>query len=390
MEENELRNDNVKIKVEKPKKIKERKRGNSLIASIITFFIGAVCMYLFVYYVVPIDNSSTIINKSEKEVTITETGIADAVDKLYDAVVVVELHQNGNIIASGTGFVYATEKDKAYILTNNHVVSAAGKASVRVQFTDGREEDVKIEGTDEYSDLAVLSLDADKIVSVAEVGKTDVSRLGDTVFTIGAPLDTEYYWTVTRGVLSGKDRMVEVSLTENSSGSDYVMRVLQTDASINSGNSGGPLANSNGEVIGITNMKLVSEGVEGIGFAIPIEDAIKFADAIIKGEEIKKPLLGVSMLNLSDRYYLYQEGITLNTTLTSGVVAVKIQEDSPADKAGIKRGDIITSLAGEEVKNVAQLRYVLYKQNVGDTVEVKFEREGKMKTAKIKLTVASE
>ena len=190
MEENELRNDNVKIKVEKPKKIKERKRGNSLIASIITFFIGAVCMYLFVYYVVPIDNSSTIINKSEKEVTITETGIADAVDKLYDAVVVVELHQNGNIIASGTGFVYATEKDKAYILTNNHVVSAAGKANVRVQFTDGREEDVKIEGTDEYSDLAVLSLDADKIVSVAEVGKTDVSRLGDTVFTIGAPLNT--------------------------------------------------------------------------------------------------------------------------------------------------------------------------------------------------------
>ena len=282
-------------------------------------------MYLLVYYVIPIDNSSTIINKSEKEVTVTDAGIADAVEKLYDAVVVVQVYNGNNLVSSGTGFVYAVEGKKAYILTNHHVVNGTGKINVKVQFTNDKQEDVVIEGTDEYSDLAVLSLDADKIVEVAKIGQSEKNRLGDTVFTVGAPLDTEYYWTVTRGILSGKDRMVEVSLN-NSSSSDYVMRVLQTDASINSGNSGGPLANSNGEVIGITNMKLISEGVEGIGFAIPIEDAIKFADAIISGEEMQKPILGVQMLNLSERYYLYQQGITLNTELTSGVVVVEVHE----------------------------------------------------------------
>ncbi len=347
-------------------------------------------MYLLVYYVIPIDNSSTIINKSEKEVTVTDTGIADAVEKLYNAVVVVEVYQNNTLAASGTGFVYKTEGKKAYILTNNHVVdSKKGKVTVKVIFTNGKEEEVTVEGSDQYSDLAVLSLDAEDVISVAEIGSNDATRLGDTVFTIGAPLDTEYYWTVTRGVVSGKDRMVEVSL-DNSNTSDYVMKVLQTDASINSGNSGGPLANSNGQVIGITNMKLVSSGVEGIGFAIPIEDAVKFADTIIKGESIKRPLLGVSMLNLSDRYQLYTQGISLNTELTEGVVVVQVQKNSPSDNAGLKRGDIIISMDDEKVKNVATLRYNLYKHSVGDTANLVIERDGKQETIKIKLSVANE
>src|SRR5699024_477323 len=103
---------------------------------------------------------------------------------------------------------------------------------------------------------------------VAEIGDNANSRVGDTAFAVGAPLDSAYSWTVTRGIISGKDRMVEVSLS-NSSSNDYVMKVIQTDAAINSGNSGGPLCNSNGEVIGVTSLKLVSSGVEGMGFAIP-------------------------------------------------------------------------------------------------------------------------
>ena len=302
-------------KIEKGSKKRSKGNTKAFLAAIIAFIIGAAGMYLLVYYVIPIDNSTTVINKSEKEVTVTDKGIADAVEKLYDAVVVVEVFDRGSLVATGTGFVYKKEGDKAYILTNDHVISASDD-EVKVIFTNGEEVDVKIEGSDKYSDLAVLSIDANKIVTVAEIGNTEDLRLGDTVFTVGAPLDTEYYWTVTRGILSGKDRMVEVSLENSySNTSDYIMKVLQTDASINSGNSGGPLANANGEVIGITNMKLVSSGVEGIGFAIPIEDAANFADMIIKGESIQRPVLGVEMLDLIYRRQLRNEGIYLDTDL---------------------------------------------------------------------------
>lgn len=395
-----MEKENVEIQeIEKPKKIIRPKKvskepsnkhnSNSWLMCFIASLIGAAAMYLFVYYVMPMGSTSTVINKSEKEVTVNENGIADAVEKLYDAVVVVGIYKNETLVASGTGFVYKINGNKAYILTNNHVVDVNGKSSVRVIFTNGEEVEVEVEGADEYSDLAVLSVAADKVVAVAEIGKSEDVRLGDTVFTLGAPLDTEYYWSVTRGVVSGKDRMVEVSL-DNSNTSDYVMKVLQTDAAINSGNSGGPIANSNGEVIGITNMKLVSSGVEGIGFAIPIEDAVTFADAIIKGESIKKPLIGVKMLNLSDRWNLYTSGITLNTELTSGVVVVEAQKGAPAANAGLTRGDIITAIDGEEVKNVARLRYYLYKHSVGDTITVTLERNGKKQDVKIKLTVANE
>ncbi len=374
----------------RPKKNKKENKshgnGTTVIASIISLLTGALVMYLLIYYVIPIDNSNTIINKSEKEVTVTDKGIADAVEKLYDAVVVVEVYANKTQIASGTGFVYKTDGKKAYILTNNHVINIKNaKTEVKVVFTNGNEEEVEVEGSDEYSDLAVLSLDANKVIEVAEIGKGDELRLGDTVFTIGAPLDTEYYWTVTRGVVSGKDRMVEVSLSNNSS-SDYVMRVLQTDAAINSGNSGGPIANSNGQVIGITNMKLVSSGVEGIGFAIPIEDAVEFAESIISGEKIQKPMIGASLYNLSDdRLPLYREGITLNTELTEGVVIVTIEKGGPADKAGLKRGDIITAIDDIPIKNFANLRYQLYKHKIGDTINIKVEREGKIQTFKVNL-----
>ena len=371
------------------KKKKENKNSfiKYFIVIILGIIIGAGAMFCLLKY---FKSEQTIINRSEKKVTITDNGIADSVDKLYDSVVVVEVFQNDLLAASGTGFVYQKTGNKAYILTNNHVV--ASSKSVKVMFTDKTEVEAKIEGKDEYSDLAVLSVEANDKIKVADIGDNTKMRLGDTVFTIGAPLDTSYYWTVTRGVLSGKDRMVEVSSSQSKSQSaaDYVMRVLQTDASINSGNSGGPLANANGEVIGITNMKLVSDGVEGIGFAIPIEDAVEFAKIILSGDQIKRPLLGIRMLDLTSKYELYQQGITLNTELKEGVVVVEVQDGSPADKAGLKRGDIITKLDEEEIKNLAVLRYHLYKHKVGDTVTISYERAGKIETTKVKLTVANQ
>lgn len=327
--------------------------------------------------------SQTVINKSEKEVTINDSGIADAVEKLYDAVVVVSAYKEDKLVSSGTGFVYKEVNKKAYILTNSHVVNGAQK--VKVQFTDGNTYDVKIAGDDEYSDIAVLSIDKDKIIKKAELGSSEKARLGDTIFTIGAPLNTEYSWTVTRGILSGKNRLIEVSAV-NASAGNLVMSVLQTDAAINSGNSGGPIANSNGEVIGITNMKLISGGVEGMGFAIPIEDAINISNQLIDNKNIIRPVLGVGTLDVTDIEALqHQYGIKLDNSIMHGAVIGYVQSGSPASEAGLEKGDVITNFGDYKVTSSAKLKYYLYKYKVGDKVSLSYIRGKKTETVTIDL-----
>jgi len=357
--------------------MKKNKLGNILLV-IFAFFVGATGMYLLVNY--SPKSVQTIVNKSEKEVTVTDTGIADAVEKIYDAVVVVGGYTNGVLSSSGTGFVYEQDEKFAYILTNSHVVD--GTTSVKVKFTNDSIEDVELVGNDIYSDIAVLKIKKEKIISVAEIGNTDSLRVGDTVFAIGAPLDDEYSWTVTRGILSGKDRLVDISTTA-SKNADWVMSVMQTDAAINSGNSGGPLANSNGQVIGITNMKLVSDGVEGIGFAIPIEDALKVAETLEKEGKFTRPYVGIEMLDLSNPYSLWQAGILIPEGVEEGVVVYNIVNDSPADVAGLKKGDIIIKLGKREITGLADFRYELYKYSPKDEVEVVFVRDGEKQTTTV-------
>ena len=159
------------------------------------------------------------------------------------------------------------------------------------------------------------------------------------------------------------------------------MTAIQTDAAINSGNSGGPLANANGEVIGITSMKLVSSGVEGMGFAIPIELATHYAEKLEKKEEVKRPYLGVSMYNVSDintRYYDSEK-------IKNGVYIDMVENDSPADKAGLEKGDIIVKLNDDEVTNIAYLKYYLYKYDVGDKVKLTVYRDDDKKTIELTL-----
>lgn len=328
--------------------------------------------------------SQTVINKVEKETTVVDNGIADAVEKLYDAVVVVGAFKNDKLASSGTGFIYKTEGNKAYIITNAHVVTGATK--VEVMFTNRKSFEVKLVGQDVYADIAVLSIDKDKIISVAKLGSSEKARLGDTLFTIGAPLDSEYSWTITRGVLSGKDRLVEVS-TGNSGVANWVMSVLQTDAAINSGNSGGPIANSNGEVIGVTNMKLVSSGIEGIGFAIPIEDALNYANQLAENKEIERPILGVGTLNVTETETLkLQYGITIDSSITNGAVIAYVQAGSPAAEAGFEKGDVIVKFGNYDVSSSAKLKYYLYKYNIGDKVKTEYIRGTKKESVTVHLT----
>lgn len=353
----------------------------NIVSYIMVLFIGALIMYAVVYFF-PTSITENV-TKLEKDVTVTDTGIADAVEKVYDSVVIVSTYKDNVYSASGTGFVYQKEDNKYYILTNHHVIDGGNK--VTVTFTDGKVLETKVVGSDQYADIAVLSLETNEDVKIASIGKSESTRVGDTAFAVGAPLDSAYSWTVTRGIVSGKDRMVEVSL-DKSSQNDYVMKVLQTDAAINSGNSGGPLCNSNGEVIGITSLKLVSSGVEGMGFAIPIESAIKKAEQIIKGETANYPYIGISMLDLSKAYYSYQYyDLIKESNLSSGVIVVDVEKGSPASKAGLKSNDIITNINGEEVKNVAYLRYYLYQNNINDEIKLTIFRDGKKQDITVKL-----
>jgi len=163
------------------------------------------------------------------------------------------------------------------------------------------------------------------------------------------------------------------------------MNVLQLDAAVNPGNSGGPLCDVSGKVIGIISLKLVQDSVEGMGFAIPIEDAIEYATAIETGGEISRPYIGISMLDLSDEYYLWQNRINIPEGVNEGVAVVEVVKNGPADKAGFKKGDIIVQIGDEPISGLAEFRYRLYKHKVGDEIDMTFYRDGAKKTLTIKL-----
>ena len=355
------------------------KKNNSLkivviiISVVLLLGLGATGMYFYLTKV----GTTTIINKSEKEVTVTDSGIADAVEKVIDSVVIVEVYQNNKLYGTGSGFIFERDNDVYYVMTNNHVVTDAD--AVKIVLSNGNSIETTLIGSDQYLDIAVLSFKSNDDLSVASIGSSTSTRIGDTVFTVGAPIDsTTYSWSVTRGVLSGKDRMVSVS-TSNSSVADYIMKSLQTDATINAGNSGGPLCNSNGEVIGITNMKLVSSSsttVEGMSFAIPIEDALEYAQKLLKGEDVSRPSIGIKMAEISQSnilYYYYD--IKIPSNVEEGVVVVSTIKGSAAEKAGLESGDVITKVNDTNITSMAELKYELYKYNIGETVKLTVNRK---------------
>ena len=350
---------------------------------IIVFLLGALALY-GVFYFFP-NVIGTTVTKLEKDVTVTDEGIADAVEKVYDSVVVVNTYVNDEAYQSGTGFVYKTENGTAYLLTNNHVIENAD--DVYVKFTNETVVKAEVVGSDVYSDIAVLSVDEKYIISVAEIGSSEDARLGDTVFAIGAPIDNAYSWSVTRGIISGKDRMVEVELTSGTTTTPMIVNTIQTDAAINNGNSGGPLSNANGEVIGITSIKLASSTIEGMGFAIPIETAVDYAEQLISDESPERPYLGISMIDVASAYLskdYYQ--IIREANVTSGIIVAGFTDNSPAEQAGLKVGDIITQVDGNDVPSNAYLRYYLYMHNVGDKMNLTVIRDGKEKTIEVMLT----
>lgn len=331
--------------------------------------IVAVILYLKYYPV-----KSKVITETVNKTMVSEEGIEEAINGVYDAVVTVQSYYSGRLVGTGSGFIYKKE-DKGYIITNNHVIKDATDYKVLLQ--TGDEVDAKLLGADEYSDIAVLSIDKNKVTKVAKLGDSDLITVGNTVFTVGSPMGSDYSGSVTRGIISAKDRTVE---TDN-----VVTKVIQTDAAINPGNSGGPLVNLAGEVIGITSMKLAEETIEGMGFAIPINDAKVYVQSLEKGQNISRPALGVSLINVTDRYRLYYYRINVNSNITEGAVVADVQNGGAADKAGLKTGDVIIKIDDKDVDSISKLRYYLYKYKIGDKVKLTYIRDGKTKTTDIVL-----
>ncbi|MBQ6285872.1 MAG: trypsin-like peptidase domain-containing protein [Bacilli bacterium] len=363
------------VEKEEVKKEEVSPNRTALLYVIITILVCVIvvgCLYelclrdLFTNKTLPsMQSIDNVLKKEKSNVTITETGLADAVEKVYDSVVIVENYSNGKLSSSGSGFAFKVSGEYGYILTNNHVIN--GSKDIKVTFTNEKTVSATVVGSDDYSDIAVLSVPSNSIVMIAETGSSENMRVGDTTFAVGAPLDsTIYSWTVTRGILSGKNRKIETS--------DSVMEVLQTDAAINSGNSGGPLCNINGEVIGITNMKIASSSIEGIGFAIPIETAMEVANSLISGEDIKRPYLGISIYEGMNRF-----------SFDSSVYINSVEKGSSAEKAGLQAGDKLLKIGDTEITSVANFKYNLYKYKLGDKVKLTVERNGKTVTVTITL-----
>lgn len=358
------------------------KRKLSYIVTIIfSIFIGCGLMYMLIYFF-----PNTIVkteSKLEKVVNVNEEGISSGIENIYDAVVVVENYKSGKLVGIGSGFIYS---DEGYVMTNHHVIESSDE--IKIILTSNETISATVKGSDELADIAVLKIDKKYATKVAKIGNSNETKVGDTVFTIGSPMSSEFSGTVTRGILSGKNRMVEVQ-TSSSSSNDWIMNVMQTDAAINPGNSGGPLCNVSGEVIGINSMKIVQSEIEGIGFSIPIEDALIYANKIVQGEKIQRSFLGIQMSDISvSNYYLAKQGIRLDSSITSGVIVISTTTDGPSSKAGIQKGDVIIKIGDYNIKSVAELRYYLYKYEPESEVDVKVIRDKEEKVFKVKLGVS--
>lgn len=280
---------------------------------------------------------------------------------------------------TGSGIIFEKKEERARVVTNHHVV--AGSDEVVVVVNDGKSEKKvrgKVLGSDESADLAVLEIPDEKVTSVAPFGNSDTIKAGEPAIAIGNPLGMEFSQSVTAGVISSPHRKITVS-------GNLSMEVIQTDAAINPGNSGGALINTVGQVIGINSMKISKEGVEGLGFAIPVNEAKPIIDQLIRYGKVKRPFMGIALKDLDTITAIDKQAtLHLPASVTDGVVILDIAAGSAASKAGLSRLDVIVSLDEQKVTNGSDLQSYLQKEKkIGDRMKVTYYRNGKKQTTTI-------
>lgn len=361
----------------------------------------AVVVLLFMNQIITIPQLNSIqqtderiaqVDKSDPNIAPVVAEDADESDlsNVSEAVVGIINLQNNSVwdpqqeAGSGSGIVYKKENGKAYIVTNNHVVKNASE--VEIDLSNEKRVQAKVVGSDELTDLAVLEADGEHFSTVASLGSSDDLQVGSTVYAIGNPLGVDFSGSVTKGIISGLNRLVKVDTTGDRT-PDWVMEVIQTDAAINPGNSGGALVNTDGEVIGINSMKVKEQAVEGIGFAIPMDEAIPVMEQLEKDGEVSRPFVGISGTHISQVPQQYVHNIQIPEDVEEGIVVANVQGGSPADDAGLQQYDFITEINGEKVTSMLDFKKYLYTETkVGDSVKFTFYRNGKKQTATCTLT----
>ena len=278
----------------------------------------------------------------------------------------------GYYVQSGAGSGVIISQD-GYILTCAHVVS--GATSIKVQLSTGDSYDATVVGSDSTSDVAVIKIDATGLTP-AVIGNSDALAVGETVVAVGNPLGTLSN-SVTDGIISALNREVTVE--------DNDMTLLQTDASISPGNSGGGLFNANGELIGVVNAKSSYSEAEGIGFAIPINSAMDIANQLIESGSVARPALGVTIVDVSDASSAQKLGVS-----ATGVYVVQVTAGSGAEAAGVKAGDRIIAVDDTAVSTSNDVKSYLADKNVGDTVNLQVERDGKVLTLAVTLSTSTQ
>ncbi len=268
------------------------------------------------------------------------------------------------VVGSGSGVIVS---DEGYILTNNHVVESADEDGLKVILFDKREFPAKLIGRDPQTDLAVIKIDA-KDLEVAPLGDSDKLEVGDWVIAIGTPLSQNLSSTVTAGIISALGRNIGII------GDRYgIENFIQTDAAINPGNSGGPLIAMNGAVIGINSAIASSTGgYQGYGFAIPVNLAKKVATDLILDGKVKRGFVGVSMREMDGTL-----SKALGLAAGKGVLVQEVVADGPAEKAGIKQGDVILKVDGTDVSSGSQVQAIVASKRPGDAVKMVIWRDGK-------------
>jgi serine protease Do len=286
---------------------------------------------------------------------------------------------------TGSGVIYKKDGNRAFVVTNHHVVEGATK--LEVSLDDGTKLPAKLLGSDIWTDLAVLEIDASKINQVAEFGDSDKLKLGEPVMAIGNPLGPTFSGSVTQGIISGLKRTIPMDINQDGV-IDWQAEVLQTDAAINPGNSGGALINIDGQVIGINSMKIAQQSVEGIGLSIPINSAKPIINDLEKYGSVKRPYMGVDLKSVSEiPAYYQQEALKLPNDVTYGVALRQVVPGSPADRAGLKELDVIVEMDGKKINDVIELRKHLYQdKKIGDRMNMKYYRSGKLKETTLTLT----
>lgn len=299
--------------------------------------------------------------------------------KCAPACCTVRVSVNGQPYSIGSGFVIDAEG--GYIATNHHVIEYGDQ--ITVAFYDGREFDAKIVGSNSVTDIAVLHIQAEGLSQVS-FGDSNKIQVGENVVAIGTPYDETLAGTMTCGIVSGTAR--EVKITNDSGKVVKTMKLIQTDCSINPGNSGGPLIDMSGNVIGITSLKIADEQFEGIGFAIPITNAIEIFEKLIAGEDIVDSEIAVATPKIGITVYDVEDGLEYfrmnpRCEYPEGVFVSDIEFNSSAYKAGLSRYDIIVDFNGHEVKNRNDLTSALDKCRAGESVTVTVFRFNRTLTA---------